>query len=273
MSIIETMIDFNQLSTPWFNPIPKQCGYDQLQFEYSKETYQNKQIEKNIHFIWIGSLVKEKYARALLECRRINRDYAIFFWIDDHTLNNNIKLLLQIYDIEIKHIHEIQDDYILHQLSKFDNYGYKADILRMHIVYEYGGIYTDIDSIWLKPFDENFHYDFITYRNDIECKNIGNPLFGFSKKSIILADVIRNLEKSIDCIMKIQDFSKIRSHIPIMTGGDLFCKVLMDNQYDSFHYIHQKWCVIGGPHEKLYSDYSKTGKSYCYQTFDNNWSR
>jgi mannosyltransferase OCH1-like enzyme len=271
MSIIEKTIDFNQLTKPWFHPIPKQCGYDQLQFEYSKETYQNKQIEKNIHFIWIGSLVKEKYVRTLLECKRINTDYTIFFWIDHHTLNDDITILLKTHGIVIKQI-EMQD-YILRQYNKFDNYGYKADILRLQIVYEYGGIYTDIDSVWLKPFDENFHYDFITYRIDHECKAIGNPLFGFSKKSIILADVIRNLEKSIDCIMKIRDFSTIRNHIPIMTGGDLFCKVLMDNQYDSFHYIHQKWCVIGGPHENIYSDYSKTGKSYCYQTFDNNWSR
>ena len=57
-----------------------------------------------------------------------------------------------------------------------------------------------------------------------------------------------------------------------MTGGGLLSKVIIENQYDSLHYIHQKWCVIGGPHENLYSDYSKTGKSYCYQTFDNNWS-
>ena len=84
----------------------------------------------------------------MLECKRINTDYTIFFWIDHHTLNDDITILLKTHGIVIKHV-EMQD-YILRQYNKFDNYGYKADILRLQIVYEYGGIYTDIDSVWLK---------------------------------------------------------------------------------------------------------------------------
>ena len=259
--IVEQGIDWTPLSKSWLDPIPKQCGYDQLVFDYSKEPYQNKRLEKNIHFIWIGSPVPEKYARTIVNCQRINPHYTVFFWIDDHT-----KVTMQ--DIIIKQVSEIQDD----SLNKFQNYGFKADILRLHIVYQYGGIYSDVDSVWLKPLDENFEYEFITYRNDVECRSIGNPLFGFSKNSIILSDILRNLGKSIDCILRLNNYPIIRNHIPVMTGAGLISKVIMENRYDSLHYIHQKWCVIGGPHENLFSEYSKTGKSYCYQTFDNNWS-
>jgi len=257
--MIETNIDLTPLSKPWLTSIPKQCGYDKLIFDYSKEPYQNKPIEKNIHFIWIGSPVPEKYALTVVNCQRINPHYTVFFWIDEHT---TITL-----PVVMKQVSEIKDE----SLDKLNNYGFKADILRLHIVYKYGGIYSDVDSVWLKPLDENFDYEFVAYRNDVECRDIGNPFFGFSNNSIILSDILRNLGRSVDCILKINNHYTICAHIPVMTGGGLLSKVIMENHYDSLHYIHQKWCVIGGPHERIYSEYSKTGKSYCYQTFDNNW--
>jgi hypothetical protein len=71
--------------------------------------------------------------------------------------------------------------------------------------------------------------------------------------------------------MKINNHSIIKSHIPLMTGGGYITKILIEKKYNNLNYIHQAYCVIGCPHEKLYSSYSKEGKSYCYQTFDGNW--
>ena len=110
--MIETNIDLTPLSKPWLTPIPKQCGYDTLVFDYSKEPYQNKPIEKNIHFIWIGSPVPEKYALTVVNCQHINPHYTVFFWIDEHT---TITL-----PVVMKQVSEIKDE----SLDKLNNYGF-----------------------------------------------------------------------------------------------------------------------------------------------------
>lgn len=279
MSIISKIIDFDKLSKPWLDPIPIQCKYNELQFEYNdKISYDNSvKLEKNIHFIWIGSIIKDHYLNTVLHCKTINTLYLVYLWIDDNSLNDSIKKQLFEHNIIVKNIYEelsIDIDinhYVLKQLNKFYNYGFKADIIRLYIVYNYGGIYSDIDSIWLKPFDENFEYDFVTYRIDHQCSDIGNPFFGFHKGSIILLDFLQNLEKSIDCIMQLNNNYIIQTHIPIMTGGSFLTRILTENKYNNLNYIHQAYCVIGGPHEDIYSSYSEEGKSYCYQTFDKNW--
>ena len=278
MSIISTEIDFNQLSKSWLDEIPKICKYDDLVFEYNNTNYDNSVLmEKNIHFIWIGSLIKEKYLNTVLQCKIINVNYSIILWVDNESLNEDILQILISNNIFVKNVYDDLtkdgklDKNILKQYNKFGNFGFKADILRLYIVYKYGGIYSDIDSVWLKPFDDNFDYDFVSYRIDNQCAAIGNPFFGFCKNSIILLDFLQNLEKSIDCIMKIDNHSIIQAHIPIMTGAGFITKILMENNYKNLHYIHQAYCVIGGPHEEIYSSFSKEGRSYCYQTFDKNW--
>jgi len=278
MDIISKMIDFDKLSKPWFQYIPTLCKYNELNFKYNnKDNYDNSIImEKNIHFIWIGSVINDKYMNTVINCKKINVNYSIYLWIDENTLTPDILDIFENNNIITKNIYNelINDElelYVYNQIQKFNNYGYKADIIRLYIVYKYGGIYSDIDSVWLKPFDENFQYEFVAYRIDSECSDIGNPFFGFCKNSIILLDFLQNLEKSIDCIMKINDNNIIQANIPIMTGGGFISKILIDNKYNNLNYMHQAYCVIGGPHENLYSSFSKEGKSYCYQTFDKNW--
>ena len=94
MSIISKEIDFDKLSKPWLDPIPIQCKYNELQLEYNDRTTYNNSVkmEKNIHFIWIGSIIKENYFHTVLTCKTINNTYSVYLWIDDNSLNDSIKI-------------------------------------------------------------------------------------------------------------------------------------------------------------------------------------
>lgn len=249
-----------------------------------KQKYQNESnIECNIHFIWIGSIIKKKYVETIINCKKINKNYDIYLWIDEKSLNeiyinllNNNNIIIKNYIITFTN----DDDFKLINtyINSHPNYGFKADILRYYIVYKYGGIYSDIDSIWLKSFDTNFDKEFVTYRIDNACSNLTNSFFGFCKKSLILNNIIYNLKFSINSFLS-NNFNQISNNIPYITGPIFFTRIIIELNFLKLNYIHQTYCVIGGPQEILsggplniiFKKYSELYLSYCYQTFDKNW--
>ena len=264
--------------------IPYQLNYPSIAFNYNKQNDNiTEKISKIIHFIWIGKIIPENYINTCIECKKINVNYKIILWVDytsmnesikNHLLQNNIEVM-NIYDFLQKENEEIEiiplNNYIIELLNKGNNYGYKADIIRLYVVYYFGGIYSDIDSVWIKPFDDNFDNDFVTYRIDKQCSNLTNSFFGFQKKSWILCNIINNLHLSIDCFLKINNESIFNRYIPLITGPDFFSYMIANFDPKELKYIHQAFCVIGGPHEEFYSNYFYENKCFCYQTFDKNW--
>jgi hypothetical protein len=280
MDIIEKNIDIDKLQDATKDKIPLQIGYNLLPFLYldiSKQ-YENTVIPKNIHFIWIGNVIKYKYIETVKTCKNINKDYSVILWVDNNSIDKDIEKHLTDNNILVKNIYYELDSkneelqkHILRLLDLNTNYGYKADIIRLYIIYIYGGIYSDIDSVWIKPLDNNFDYEFVTYRIDTQCSNLTNSFFGFDKKSIILKNIIDNLNLSIDCFLKIKNDYIFKTFIPLITGPEFFTMNIRNLKPNDLNYIHQGYCVIGGPDEDIYNYFSKENKSYCYQTFDKNW--
>ncbi len=280
MSIIERKICLEKLHDGKEEKICISLGYHDLQFQYEdSSTYTNTSLnDKIIHFIWIGAQIPQKYVDTIRNCKRINKDYRVICWIDNTSMSYETQKELVKNGLEIRNIYlylneETNDlkKYIFNLLNMFDNFGYKADIIRLFVVYMFGGIYSDIDSIWLKELDKNFHYDFVSYRIDDECSNCTNSFFGFCKGSIILKNAIYNLHQNIMCFLKANNYILFKSHIPVITGPVYFTRIIKESKVGELNYIHQAYNVIGGPHEKLFSSYSKNGMAYCYQTFDKNW--
>ena len=141
----------------------------------------------------------------------------------------------------------------------------------MYVVYRYGGIYSDIDSVWIKPLDDNFHYEFVNYRIDSVCSNLTNAFFGFNKDSFIVKNAIDNLTYSIPCFLRSNNHKIIQAHIPCMTGPNYLTRIIKESRPSKLNYIHQGYCVIGGPHEEVYHYFTSQNKAYCYQTCDKNW--
>ena len=87
-------------------------------------------IPKVIHFIWIGPNLCP-YSQNIASYRLHNPNWRIKIWD-----NNNLP------DIKNKWLYE-----------RMTSWAAKADVLRLEILYNEGGIYTDCDSICLRSLD------------------------------------------------------------------------------------------------------------------------
>ena len=106
-------------------------------------------IPKIIHQLWIG----EKLAPINLmnTWKEKHPDYEYIYWNEEELKKRNFISCLQ------------------NKIDEMDEINGKADILRWEILYHYGGIFLDADSICIEPFDDLIEkYDaFAGYENEI----------------------------------------------------------------------------------------------------------
>lgn len=108
-------------------------------------------IENNIHQIWIGNVRIPNHIKNYMdEVKKHNKNFNYYFWNDDNVpeLPENLK---KIYD-------------------SYQEPAIKSDLLRLYIVYKFGGIYLDADFTTINGFNSNIipynNYDgFIVYND------------------------------------------------------------------------------------------------------------
>jgi inositol phosphorylceramide mannosyltransferase catalytic subunit len=128
-------LDGHMLYNFFKNIYEKNCSLDQ-----SAEV----KIPKIIHQIWLGSPVPESF-KALQQSwieHHMGRGWAYKLWTDEDVAQ------ITLYNQEF--------------YDATDNYGVKSDILRWELLYNYGGIYVDMDYECLRPLDDLLCYDFYT---------------------------------------------------------------------------------------------------------------
>ena len=129
-------------------------------------------------------------------------------WVDHAT--NNIE---EGSNIKIRNINQevwINEDL----LEDCTNHAMKSDILRLEIVYRYGGIYVDVDAIARRSFGPVFSHCFLSFRpanwtlsdpmyrqiqakgNKIGYAGIENNIFGFPAKSNFLKYTLAALREN-----------------------------------------------------------------------------
>ena len=91
-------------------------------------------IPKIIHQLWIGS--KPAPITLMNTWREKHPDFEYIFWNEEEFVNRNMVFKCQ---EKIDEIEEING---------------KADILRWEILYKYGGVFLDADSICIEPVDD-----------------------------------------------------------------------------------------------------------------------
>jgi hypothetical protein len=95
-----------------------------------------------IHYIWIGGDIPVKYMSNIKTCSQLNNGYQITYWKDNDIISLISKLdLIELYN----------------SLSFMG----KCNLAKYAILAKYGGIVTDLDIKWKKPFyqierDNNF---------------------------------------------------------------------------------------------------------------------
>ena len=207
----------------------------------------NYNIPNNLHFIWIGSQIPDKYLNNIKTYIDNNPTYNIYLWTDKTNPENinkfNSKIICKNVDNDIKIINkQIYDEITI--------WAGKADILRYEIIYSYGGIYLDVDSISKKPFDGNFKSNFVCIEVEY-YKNISNAQFGMNKNDKFLKYVIECLAKNYN--------SNNKDNILIICGPPFFTTCFYHYRDKNIKLINQKFVIHNTP------------ESYNYHTNDKNW--
>lgn len=96
-------------------------------------------IPKKVNYIWLGGKPKSNFANICLETWREKlQDYEIIEWNE-----NNLEL-----DRLCK------ENRFLSECRKRKLWAFMADYLRLYVLYNFGGIYMDVDVQVLKSFDD-----------------------------------------------------------------------------------------------------------------------
>ena len=158
-------------------------------------------LPKLVHFIWMGSPVKIKHAERMARYALKNPAWRVMLWVDVPTERQpqSVRDVLQSAagrtagPIRLMLISEWMPCFQHGQLLKLksDPQGRRtnpSNLLRIEIVYLFGGIYTDTDSVADRAFDEYgvlFRHPFgITVIDDVcNCMfgaDPGNAMLGFA---------------------------------------------------------------------------------------------
>jgi hypothetical protein len=131
-------------------------------FSKRKDPVKEFTIPPLIHLIWLGSTPPEKVRIVCNSWRKHHPHFTVKLWTDSEIASfvwsqPRAKVLF----------------------SEAESWAEKADILRLEILYQFGGIYSDTDVICLKSFEELLHGPtFIAGFEEDKIKTYGRPLIG-----------------------------------------------------------------------------------------------
>lgn len=141
--------------------------------ETASETRVQK-IPKILHYVWMGGGKKnELIERCVASWHKFCPDYEIIEWNEQNFDVNSNPLIVKALEQK--------------------NWAFAADIIRLKVIHEYGGIYVDTDAEILKPLDDLLYDElFIGYENTLWL----NPAtFGAVKGHPFLARCLERYEE------------------------------------------------------------------------------
>lgn len=127
-------------------------------------------IPKIIHYVWLGGNELPPIAKKCIESwKKFCPDFEIMRWDESNVDLSKYEFVQQAYDAK--------------------KFAFASDVIRFEKLYEYGGIYLDIDVELLKTLDEFLNLNCFT---GFECSNAINPgiIFGTEKHNQDLKNIL-----------------------------------------------------------------------------------
>lgn len=178
-----------------------------------------------VHFIWIGSPLPQKYAMNILS---YSKQFDIRVWTQplDNMVNRDI------YD-------------------RMHSFAGKADILRLEILYNFGGLYTDVDSRLLRelPLDN----DLITMTTPNGF--VGNETIYATQHHPAIGEAIERLRSNV------MGCKNRQVNIWDIAGATYLTPII--NKYEHKQYPYS---IIG-------SDKRSNHKSIIAHSYDGSWTK
>jgi GT2 family glycosyltransferase len=205
-------------------------------------------IPKIIHQLWIGT--KPAPINLMNTWKNKNPDFEYIFWNEDEILKRNVVFKCQ---EKIDDIEEING---------------KADIMRWEILYEYGGIFIDADSICIEPIgQELLNKECFSgwEQEEIRTGLIATGTMGFPKEHPLV-------EKAIEWILN-NEVSQNKSSMFAWqsVGPGLLTRMYNTGEFNDLHIfpsyyflpIHYTGIEYTG-HQKVYAyqEWGSTKKNY-----------
>lgn len=168
-------------------------------------------IPKIIHLMWFGGERPKYFDYFINEIKRINHDYHVFEWSE-----NNIN-----FELKNKQLFE-----------NTTNYGAKSDILRFEVLYEYGGIYMDLDFLQIKKFDDLLNYDFFAGTHDLAPNELWPCVVGATPKHEICEEFLLGLSETSP--IGRHEIDRVMNEVSVHYFTKVFNKKTWDCNYKIF---------------------------------------
>jgi len=196
-------------------------------------------IPKIIHQIWIGP--KPVPINMIKTWKDKHPDFEHILWNEKEIKKRNMEFKCQ------KRIDEIEE------------WCGKADIMRLEILYKYGGIYIDADSICIEPIDEllDKYKAFASYENEnIRQGLVANGNMAFPKEYQLCRDILVHIYNN--------KISRKDTGKPawINTGPLLLTNFLNKKKYEDFTTLPSYFFL---PRHGTGLQYMGHSKVYAYQ--------
>jgi len=102
-------------------------------------------IPKIIHQTWKNNVIPDNWKDAVNSCKEVNNDFKYILWTDQM-----MEEFVQKYYPEF-----------LHTYKSYKHNIQRCDAFRYLVLYKYGGVYLDMDTICKKNLSELLHYDIV----------------------------------------------------------------------------------------------------------------
>lgn len=202
-------------------------------------------IPKQIFFYWTGSKIPEEIKKNVENYKKINNDYQVEIIMDDNLFLDKAK-----YDFPS----------LTNLFNKISIPSCKSDIARLLILYYFGGIYVDCNTIPLKCFNDFYvtikDKDFVISFNYNNLDYSTRVLFS-SKESSVLKEILIKITNNLENLFNLEKESNINIeyNILLLTGTGPFNDVLgrngdVDKFDDNSDIIKHYGCNMEHHHNK-----------------------
>lgn len=166
-------------------------------------------IPEIVHMVWLGKEFPEKFHNFRQSWIDYHPQWTHILWVDNPENYKHGQLIEDVSDlknklltgcyagkklvIDVRHFKLYNQKYY----DESHNFGEKSDLFRYEALYEYGGLYADVDFECLKPFNElNRQYDFYCGIQplDVNALALNIALMGTIAQHPILKDCIETIK-------------------------------------------------------------------------------
>lgn len=152
-------------------------------------------IPKIIHYCWFGNNKKSKLINTCINSwKKFFPDYEIREW------NEN--------NVDINENEYVKDAY------KKKQWAYVSDYVRMKVLYQYGGIYFDVDVEVIKKFPQEI-LNLESFTGIESCSGLINPglIYACSAQNIIVGELLESYRKDYFLLVKPEEMFTINKRI------------------------------------------------------------